>query len=167
MIRIRLFLCLLMLSTLVLASCGDDDDPPTGGERMHVQASIELQDEDADLYVGDVLVFHYAVTKEDDAAFTFEFEDSCLVGYEIVKHGEIVARYPAACAPPGRTFTFDNPGVYSFVLGLSTIDELPNVEWNLPGNTLPPGTYELRAGLLGHKTEIPWAEIELIVREYP
>jgi len=149
-----------VLSLALLDSCSDND--PVTGKQLSVESEIEL-DSDT-VYVGDWVGFSLKFENKGDEPIELTFPDTCRAGCDVIAPDGSVIFRPQICASEKLGLVLPPQGVVTLRLGISTLrSDMADVDWPLAEDQLPPGEYQLRAGLLGHRFTIPWAEKTFVV----
>ena len=151
-----------VLSLLLLGSCSEDD--PVTGKRLNVETKIQL-DRDT-VYVGGWVVFILSFENKGDEPIELTFPDTCRAACEVVTPDGVVIFLPDICSSEQLGLTLPTAGIVTLRMGISTLkSDMDDVIWPLDQDQLGPGSYQLRAGLLGHRYTIPWAEVTFAVEE--
>jgi hypothetical protein len=162
-------LILIIVVITGVGACSDENVISPTDDKLPISMVVEL--EETIVWVGDWISARILLTTDSDSAIVLDFDNSCRIGYEVLSGLKEVMAYPIGCTGEPGTLTVRNWGTTVIWFGLPTTrydmeNTVKNGVWKLELDQLPAGEYRLRAGLVGYKRQLPWAEAQFTVKEW-
>jgi len=162
----RFVVILMVFGVAFCGSCSEDDAVTPTHEKLPVNFDLTL--EDSVVVVGNWVAATIRFIADSDEPVVLDFENPCLLGYNVYSGYKEVVEYPIDCEGDSRTLVVRTVGEHTMYLSVPTIEyDMDNVvkngAWRLDVDQLPPGVYRLRAGFIGYAKRIPWVEVKFTV----
>lgn len=158
----------MAMATIVLVATGlsCSKDGPIGTRTPPVDVELVLLE--SDIFVGDWVGLEIRLTNRTGEPIELLFEEECDWVIEVVRDGgERVVRRWGNCHSQPRTLTLPVGVVVLMPAGISTLSsDMPDADWFLSTDRMPPGRYRIRGGLTAHTHLAHWAEGRFTVSEW-